>query len=98
MAVDGTWTLNMQTPMGDRQSSVTLKSEGGALTGTQSADGNSTEIFEGAVNGNSVSWKVSITSPMPLTLAYTGTVEGDQMSGSMGISGFGSWPYSGSRA
>ncbi len=98
MTVDGTWNISMQTPMGDRQSTVVLKSEGGALTGTQSAEGNSTEIFDGNVNGDSVAWKVSITSPMPLTLAFNGAVDGDRIAGDMGISGFGSWPFSGSRA
>lgn len=98
MAVDGTWNIKMQTPMGDRESVLTLKNEGGALTGTQSAQGDSAQIFEGSVNGDAVAWKVSITSPMPLTLAFSGTLDGDQISGNMGISGFGSWPFTGSRA
>jgi hypothetical protein len=98
MAVDGTWELTMQTPMGERQSSVALTSSGGTLTGTQTAEGDSTAIADGTVSGNSVGWKVSITNPMPLTLEFAGTVDGDQMSGDMNISGFGSWPYAGKRA
>jgi hypothetical protein len=49
MAVDGTWNITMQTPMGERASTVTLTSAGGSLSGTQGADGNSTEIFDGSV-------------------------------------------------
>lgn len=97
MAVDGTWELTMQTPMGERTSSVTLASADGTLTGTQTAEGNSTDIVDGTVSGNSVGWKVSITNPMPLTLEFSGTVDGDDMSGDMNISGFGSWPYAGKR-
>ena len=48
MAVDGNWNLTMTTPMGERQATLNLKSAGGTLTGTQAAEGNSTEIFDGA--------------------------------------------------
>ncbi|MDO9415489.1 hypothetical protein, partial [Pararhizobium sp.] len=69
-----------------------------ALTGTQSADGNEGAIFDGTVNGNDVAWKIDITDPMPLTLAYTGTVDGDTMSGDMGLGPMGSFPFTGVRA
>ena len=71
MAVDGNWNIVMSTPMGDRNATLSLKNAGGTLTGTQGADGNSTEIFDGTANGDDVAWKVSITNPMPLTLAFT---------------------------
>jgi len=74
MAVDGNWNITMTTPMGDRNETLSLKSAGGVLTGTLGADGNSTEIFDGTANGDDVAWKVSITNPMPLTLAFTGKV------------------------
>ena len=77
MAVDGNWNIVMSTPMGERKTTLTLKNAGGALTGSQAADGNSTEIFDGTANGDDVAWKVSITNPMPLTLAFTGKVSGD---------------------
>ena len=98
MAVDGTWNLTMSTPMGERNTTLSLKSSGGTLTGTQGADGNSTEIFDGTVNGDDVTWKVSITDPMPLTLDFTGKVAGDSISGEMGIGPMGSFPFTGTRA
>jgi hypothetical protein len=98
MAVDGNWNLTMSTPMGDRETTLSLKSSGAALTGTQAADGNSIEIFDGKVDGDDVSWKVSITNPMPLTLEFTGKVSGDGISGEMGIGPMGSFPFTGKRA
>lgn len=71
---------------------------GGTLTGTQGAEGNTAEIFDGSVSGDNVSWKVSITNPMPLTLEFTGTVAGDSISGEMGIGPMGSFPFTGARA
>jgi hypothetical protein len=98
MAVDGNWNITMSTPMGDRNATLSLKNSGGALTGTQGADGNSTDIFDGTANGDDVAWKVSITNPMPLTLAFTGKVSGDSISGEMGIGPMGSFPFKGTRA
>ncbi len=98
MAADGTWNLTMDTPMGERKATLVAKTAGGALTGTQSADGNEAEIFEGTASGDSVAWKVSITSPMPLTLEFSGTVDGDKMSGTMSAGFYGSWPFTGTRA
>jgi len=98
MAVDGNWKIVMNTPMGDRDATLALKSDGSTLTGSQAAEGDSTEIFDGTVNGNDVAWKVSITSPMPLTLAFTGKVDGDAISGDMGIGPMGSFPFKGTRA
>jgi hypothetical protein len=98
MAVDGNWNITMSTPMGDRQATLTLKNSGGTLTGTQAAEGNSTDIFDGTANGDDVFWKVSITSPMPLTLEFTGKVAGDSISGDMGIGPMGSFPFTGTRA
>jgi len=98
MAVDGNWNIVMSTPMGERKASLTLKSDGGTLTGTQGADGNSGAIFDGTVAGDDVAWKISITNPMPLTLAFSGKVSGDSMSGEMGIGPMGSFPFTGTRA
>ena len=98
MAVDGNWNLVMSTPMGERKASLSITAAGGTLTGTQGAEGNSTEIFDGTVSGDNVSWKVSITNPMPLTLSFTGAVSGDSMSGEMGIGPMGSFPFTGTRA
>ena len=98
MAVDGNWNITMSTPMGDRQTTLSVKSAGGALTGTQEAEGNSVEIFDGKASGDDLSWKVSITSPMPLTLEFTGKVTGDSIAGEMGIGPMGSFPFKGTRA
>ena len=97
MAVDGNWNLTMTTPMGERNATLSLTSAGGTLTGTQGAEGNSTDIFDGTVNGDDVAWKASITNPMPLTLDFSGKISGDSVSGEVGTL-MGSFPFTGSRA
>jgi len=98
MSVDGTWNLTLDTPMGEQTSVFKVASSGGKLTGTQSAQGQSADIFEGTVNGNDVAWQVSITQPMALTLSFAGTVDGDTMSGTVQLGMFGSAAFRGTRA
>jgi hypothetical protein len=98
MSADGTWTLSMQTPIGERKSTLALKSSGGTVTGKLTGEeGNSTDIFDGAVSGDKVTFKAAIKNPMPLTLEFTASVAGDKISGNVSASGVGSWPFSGTR-
>jgi hypothetical protein len=97
MAVDGTWNIAIETPMGTRNTTLVLKEEGGALKGTQSEGSASTEIADGTVNGNQLTWKVSITDPMPMDLDFTAEVDGDKISGKAATMMFGSFPFTGSR-
>jgi hypothetical protein len=41
---------------------------------------------------------VSITQPMPLTLDFSGTIDGDAMSGTVQLGMFGSSPFRATRA
>lgn len=98
MTADGNWSLVVSTPMGERQATLSAKTDGGALKGSQMAEGNSAEIFDGTVDGNAVAWKVSITDPMPMTLEFNGTIDGDKLSGSVTLGAFGSASFSGTRS
>jgi hypothetical protein len=98
MSVDGNWNITMSTPLGERQATLSLKSSGGTLTGTQAAEGDSAEIFDGIASGGDVAWKVSISNPMPLTLEFAGKVDGDTIAGEMTINPMGSFPFTGARA
>jgi hypothetical protein len=98
MSIDGKWNTVVKSPMGDQKSLVTFKQDGGTLSGSGEAQGNTTQLQDGKIDGNAVSWKIAITSPMPMTLEFTGTVDGDAMSGNVKAGAFGSFPWSGTRA
>ena len=51
VSIDGSWEITVQTPMGPQSSKLELKSDGGALTGTQSGGGEQTDIYDGSVDG-----------------------------------------------
>ena len=99
MAVDGTWKLTVNSPMGAQESMLVVAADGGCLTGTQSAgSGEGRPIEAGTVDGNALRWKASITKPMALTLEFSGTVEGDTIKGSVKLGMFGTASFSGVRA
>ena len=98
MSADGNWNLVVVTPMGNRQATLSVKTDGSTLKGSQGAEVNSTDIFDGTVNGNELSWKVSISDPMPMTLEFTGTINGDEVSGSVKLGAFGTASFSGTRS
>jgi hypothetical protein len=97
MAVDGKWEIVINSPLGAQKAQLDLKTDGGTLTGSQQAAQGSGPLENGKIDGNALSWSAKISSPMPLTLDFTGTVEGDTLSGSVKAGSFGSFPFSGTR-
>jgi len=97
MIADGDWSLVVATPMGERPATLSVRTKASTLKGSQKADGNSGEIFDGTVDGNAVSWKVSITHPMPWTPEFNGTIDVDKLSGSVTLGAFGSASFSDTR-
>lgn len=96
--VDGVWETVTDTPMGQQKGTATLKADGDTLTGTLSGAQGTVELQDGKVDGNSVSWKLDITQPMPLTLEFSATVDGDEMSGSVQLGAFGTASFKGTRS
>jgi len=97
MAIDGKWEIVINSPLGAQKASLELATDGASLTGTQSAAQGSGPLENGKVDGNSLSWSAKISSPMPMTLDFAGTVDGDKLSGSVKAGSFGSFPFAGNR-
>jgi hypothetical protein len=88
--VTGTWKWSFTGQNGQsRETTAKLKQDGDKLTGTISGrQGNDTEIKDGKVTGNEVSFKVVRSfNGNELTMTYTGKVEGDTIKGSIKTSG-----------
>lgn len=98
MAVDGKWNITIKTPMGDQTALLTLKQDGDALTGDMSGAMGTVEAQNGKVDGDTLSWSANVTSPMPVTLEFTGKTEGDAISGDVKLGAFGSSTFSGTAA
>jgi hypothetical protein len=96
-AADGTWKGSVKTPMGDQPVTLVFTTSGTELTGTMSNGDGTVPIEDGKADGNSVSWKAHLTSPMPMNVTCTATIDGDSISGSAHTM-FGNAPFSGKRA
>ncbi|MEE9311746.1 MAG: hypothetical protein V3V10_04965 [Planctomycetota bacterium] len=95
MAVDGKWNVTIKTPMGEQTGVLTLKEEGGALSGGMTGSSGEAPVENGKADGDNVSWHSKVTSPMPLTLEFEGKIEGDAISGTVKLGAFGSSTFSG---
>jgi hypothetical protein len=98
MAVDGTYNLTMNTPMGPQQGKLTLKSAGNSLSGIYENMMGPQEFSGGTVDGNRCAWNTTATTPMgPMDLKITATVDGDRISG-QAVAPFGTMTFEGSKA
>ncbi|MDC0214450.1 hypothetical protein OAL14_06510 [Gammaproteobacteria bacterium] len=98
MSVDGTWDITTDTPMGAQKGTLSLATDGGTLTGKMSGAQGEIEIEDGTVDGDDISYKFSITSPMAITIEVTASIDGDNISGSAKLGAFGNATITGSRA
>ena len=98
MSIDGTWNVTLQSPMGSQEGTLTLATDGDALTGTMSGPQGAMDIEDRQVGDGSYSWKVNITSPMAITIESTATVDGDTITGESKLGAFGTATFTGTRA
>jgi hypothetical protein len=83
--------------MGTRQVETSIATQGGVFTGVAKGDQGEQPI-EGQVDGDTLTWTTQITSPMPMTLAFTARVDGDAMTGTVKLGAFGAASLRGVRA
>jgi hypothetical protein len=87
--VDGKWTGSLDTPMGAVQVGFNLKADGTTLTGTTTGpDGSEIAIKNGKIDGDKISFLVSIDfGGMSLDLNYTGVVKKDSVEFTLDVMG-----------
>ena len=77
--ISGAWQITWQGRSGSQQATVQIQQDGSTLSGTFQDSGDSSALT-GSVTGNNVAFSVQMQG-RPMTLAFTGTVNGDKMSG-----------------
>jgi len=98
MSADGTWNVTMNSPMGAQDATLVLATDGGTLTGSMNSPQGSMDITDGTIDGDALTWKAALTQPMPITLEFKATVDGDSISGDVALGSFGNATFSGTRA
>ena len=108
LAVDltGDWEMTTESPRGERTQTIHIEQDGEKLTvtmqggvGRRGGQGGGGEITaEGTINGNKVEWSFTRNTPRgEFTTKYTGTVDGDTMSGEVDRGPRGTAPWSAKR-
>jgi hypothetical protein len=96
--VDGEYACVTDTPMGPQNSVLSVKSDGaGGFTGVNAGTLGSLDVVDGRVDGNVLRWKMEMTSPMPMTLHATATIDGDALTGEIKLGAFGTAAMRGTR-
>jgi hypothetical protein len=101
ISIAGEWALTRQGGPGGARggqrppTKMVIQQEGDGFTGTLTMPFGEAPIQDGTINGNEISFKVSIETPRgTFEMTYTGKVEGDTMSGTVsgrGGRGGGEW-------
>ena len=98
MAVAGTYDCVTKTPMGDQKSTFTVVDNGdGTFSGQNAGAMGSMDVENGKIDGDTLTWTMNMTSPMPMKLEGNATVEGDTLNGSVNAGAFGSMAMTGTR-
>ena len=99
MSVAGTYDCVTKSPMGDQNSTFTVVPgpDGDTFTGSNQGQMGSLDVKDGKIDGNTLTWKMDMTVPMPMTLDCTATVEGDQLTGTVNAGAFGDMAMTGER-
>ena len=97
MSADGNWKITINTPMGAQVVEAEIKTSGDTFTGTTKGQMGAQDV-SGKVDGNTLTWSADITSPMPMKLEFSATVDGDAMSGNVKLGMFGNAALTGVRA
>ena len=98
MAIDGTYKVTADTPMGKIESTLTLNTEGENLRGSMTSGMfGKVEFNNGKVDGSSFSANMTMKGPIgKMDMTASGTVDGDNISGQVKTS-MGSSSFTGSR-
>jgi hypothetical protein len=88
--VDGKWQATVTTPRGESQVTFDFKANGETLTGTVTNPMGESEIQEGKISGDDVSFKqVFERGDRKITFVYTGKVKGSEIEFTRKAEGFG---------
>ena len=96
--VSGTWALTVETANGTGNPSVTLKQDGGKLTGNYSSPLFGEQKVTGTIKGSAFTF--SFTGSIEgntLTVTYSGTVEKDTMKGKVTLGDLGEGTFTGQK-
>ena len=78
--ISGQWTATFDTPMGPQIYTYTFKADGEKLTGTAKSDTGESQIQNGSIKGEDVSFVENVNyNGMAIAIAYAGKFSGEEI-------------------
>ena len=96
MKADGSWNVTLATKMGSQDIQLFLSTRGSTFSGRIHSPMGDVDIA-GPVEGDSLSWDMKISKPIPMKARYEITVDGDRLSGMAKLGFLGKAKVSGER-
>lgn len=96
--LDGSWAIEIATPMGTQKMSLQLTTDGDQLGGIANGDAGEMPIHDGSIDGDAIQFAVDMTFPFAMNLQFTLTVDGDSLAGTSRAGSFPPSPVTGHRA
>ena len=81
MSLTGTWNISISTPIGTQSAVLELTEHGGVVEGIAKGDAETMPLINPVLDGNRLTWKLSITKPLRLNLTFDVTIESDILTG-----------------
>lgn len=99
-APDGTWHITFTHPAGSKELVLDLKTADGMVSGSilDAQLGVTVPIMSGKADGGRLEFTAEVTDPARFDISVTGSIDGDVFTGSVTITGGGTFPFSGTRA
>jgi len=92
--VSGEWEMTSQSPRGEMIRTITIVQDGDKITVAMPSRQGDEITGEGTIKDNNIEWTINRSSGRgDFTMTYTGTVDGDTMSGEVAMGDRGSMEW-----
>jgi cytochrome P450 len=91
------WKVTLHSPVGPQEIAVYVVRNGNSFTGRIDSPMGSEEIKNGEIKGDTLSWVMNVTKPMPIKVRFEAEVSGQSMTGHAKLGFFGESKIEGQR-
>jgi len=96
-AASESWKMTLKTPIGPQEMVLTLIRDGGGFTGQIESAMGSDKVSDGKINGDTLTWSMSVTKPAKIKVSFEVKQVGDNVTGNAKLGMFGKAAITGYR-
>ena len=81
MSFDGDWKVTISTPIGQQLVALHIVDHDGTVSGVATQGDEAVPLIDPIIVGDRIQWSQRITKPMKMTIRFSLTLDGDELSG-----------------